>query len=1087
MTLASIVSRLSVSRKLMLIYLLDLSAVIFITHILIEEKYIAINFARKETAGNHYISAVRDIQFSLARGLDSLGSRPYGQADAAVRREAAAAALRHAEAIRRAQALHGEGMNSAGESAALVGALESLAGAGGEGEDEADALHRRALAAGRELIRRIGDQSNMILDPDLDSYYTMSLLLLRYPELLDLVLQITDLAWDTSGTRPPTPDERMDFLVLEGRLAATVKGIASDLAAAYGGNPDGELRRGMEGSHAPLLATLEAVQRQLRAAVIEDRGGDHRQLIAAARRAALAATRLAWEDSSRQFDRLLDRRIEGFFQRMWLHLGTALGLLALILMLVFYVARQIVKPIRELAAVAEEVQGSNDYNLRARWQSSDEIGQLVRMFNAMLGRLDQERLIQQELAARERAASAQQELLEAIPLPLAVTRREDGALLHCNGPACELLQLDDARAGRPDVLAACLGEDGHARLAEALDGPGGVDEFEVRLAAPDGSRAWALLSARLLSYRGEAAVLSTFTPINARKEAEEQLRLWAKVFQGTSESIMITDAQGKILSVNTAFTQTTGFSAEEALGGTPALLRSSHHDRAFYEAMWEAVLAAGSWKGEIWNRRKDGEIFPAWLVINAVTGADGRITNFIALLADISERKAQQQRIEHLAHHDALTGLPNRALCRDRLAQAMEQAGRNGDKVAAIFIDLDRFKTINDSLGHHVGDELLQTVAMRLSSCLRGGDTVSRLGGDEFVMILVVHSANEAAYILERRVLPTLRQPCLIGGTEIRVSCSVGISLFPDDGRDIDILFRNADAAMYEAKSNGRNNYQFFTEELNARAFERLNTENNLRHALERQELVLHYQPQVDARSRRLVGVEALLRWRHPDLGLIPPARFIPVAEESGLIVPIGEWVIREACRQHVAWIEAGLPPIPVAVNISAVQFLQAGLAGTVRAAIAESGIEPECLELELTESVLMEDAETTIRALEKLKAMRVRLAIDDFGTGYSSLNYLRRLPVTRLKIDQTFVRDMLRDPADLAIIKAIIGLGHTLGMRVLAEGVENEEEFRALRAGGCDEMQGYAFARPMAAGQLARWLLEDGPQHSPAARETAG
>jgi diguanylate cyclase (GGDEF)-like protein len=485
------------------------------------------------------------------------------------------------------------------------------------------------------------------------------------------------------------------------------------------------------------------------------------------------------------------------------------------------------------------------------------------------------------------------------------------------------------------------------------------------------------------------------------------------------------------------------------------------------------VASTGLWQGEIWNRRQDGEVFPAWLVINAVSSPDGRVANYVALLADISERKAQQQRIEHLAHHDALTNLPNRTLCRDRLALAVERATRAGSKVAVMFIDLDRFKTINDSLGHHVGDGLLQEVARRLSSCVRGGDTVSRLGGDEFLMILAVESAEEAAHVVERRILPTVRQPCDIGGTEIHVSCSIGISIFPEDGRDIDALFKNADAAMYQAKSSGRNNYQFFTEELNARAFERLNTENNLRHALHRRELALYYQPQVEARSGRVIGVEALIRWNHPDLGLISPARFIPIAEESGLIVPIGEWVMREACRQHVAWRDAGLPPIPVSVNISAVQFRQAGFADSVRAAIVGSGIDAACLELELTESIVMEDAETTIRSLERLKAMRLNLSIDDFGTGYSSLNYLRRFPIDRLKIDQSFVRDMLDDPADLAIIKAIIGLGHTLGLRVLAEGVETDEEYRALRTGGCDEMQGYAFARPMPADQLATWLEE--------------
>jgi diguanylate cyclase (GGDEF)-like protein len=479
----------------------------------------------------------------------------------------------------------------------------------------------------------------------------------------------------------------------------------------------------------------------------------------------------------------------------------------------------------------------------------------------------------------------------------------------------------------------------------------------------------------------------------------------------------------------------------------------------------------GSWQGELWLRRKTGEIFPMWAVINAVREDNDQITHFIAVAHDISERKASEQRISHLAHHDVLTDLPNRTLCVERLRMALQQAERQKHRIGVLFIDLDRFKNINDSLGHHIGDSLLRSVSRSLLAAVRVGDTVSRFGGDEFVVILNgVSDVDEIRQIVDHRLMSLMQRPHEVEGVELHTSCSVGIAVYPEDGTEIDTLMRNADTAMYQAKSLGRNKAQFFTAEMDSCARERLNIENDLRHALERNELRLFYQPRVDCRSGSLLGVEALVRWQHPEQGLILPGRFIDVAEESSLIVPIGAWILDEACRQQAAWREQGIGDIAISVNLSAVQLRDPNLLSTLTLALQTWRINPQKIELELTESLLMEQVDSTINLFHQLKALGVLLSIDDFGTGYSSLSYLHRFPIDKLKIDQSFVRDMLDDAGDLAITRAIIGLGHTLGLKVVAEGVENIEEARMLAAAGCDELQGYFFSRPLPQGEFVHW-----------------
>jgi diguanylate cyclase (GGDEF)-like protein/PAS domain S-box-containing protein len=782
--------------------------------------------------------------------------------------------------------------------------------------------------------------------------------------------------------------------------------------------------------------------------------------------------RQAWRQAGVSLKSLLDARIERLLGRMWLHLGTAALLLLVILALVYFIARQIARPLQSLATVADAVSRSGDYTMRAQHDSSDEIGQLVSAFNGMLGELDLERAAREDMAATARAQQAQHALLESFPTPLIVTSIPEHRILHANQPAAAWL---DDQLGDPWIKA--LNPAARAHYFQRMSDEGSVDGFEVQWQIGNEGRdtpvrRWALLSGRRLTYQGAPAMLTVFTPIGQIKSLEQRLQLWAKVFEASSEAIAIFGMDRRLLIANMAFAKSGGWELSEVAGHTPEFLYSEHQDNSFYESLWQSTIIRGSWQGDIWLRRKNGTDYPAWMVANAVRDASGQITHMVTSCVDMSEHKANEERIHHLAHHDSLTDLPNRSLCLERLTMALDQAARNQTLVAVVFIDLDRFKNINDSMGHHVGDGLLRSVSKRLLGNVRAGDTVSRLGGDEFVVVLQgARTREEIMHVVSERIVDSIRQPHLVEGVDLQVSCSAGIAVFPQDGRDVDHLMRHADAAMYHAKEHGRNMAMFFTAEFHAQAQERLAIENALRQVIERKELCLHYQPLVDAVTGDVLGVEALVRWQHPERGPIAPSTFIPIAEESGHIIAIGAWTLDEACRQQAAWLRGGLGPLQVSVNLSSIQLRDTALPQTLALTIARHRVNPAHVQLELTESFLMDNALATVEALERLKAIGVTLAIDDFGTGYSSLNYLHRFPIDKLKIDQSFVRDMLEDPADRAITQAIIGLGHALGMRVVAEGVEHAAEAALLRQSGCDELQGYYFARPMPADALPIWM----------------
>ncbi len=594
---------------------------------------------------------------------------------------------------------------------------------------------------------------------------------------------------------------------------------------------------------------------------------------------------------------------------------------------------------------------------------------------------------------------------------------------------------------------------------------GQLDAYEFEY--PAGDDRWHLCRIGRVDGAGSTLVVVTHEDVTARKLAERELRLSACVFHASADGIVITDAAERILSVNHAFERITGYTAAEALGRTPRLWQSGRHDAAFYEEMWASLREDGRWLGEVWNRRKNGEVFPEWLSIMAVRDDAGRLTHYVATFTDLSDRKAQERRIEDLAHFDPITKLPNPVLLRERFTWVAANAARQKGRFALLVLDLDNFKTVNDTLGHTAGDRLLERTAARLRSRLREGDFLARQGGDEFIALLPdLHDAQDAARLAERLLAET-QLAIDLDGRELFVTPSIGISVYPDDGSDFDTLRRCADLAMYHAKTNGRNNYQFFTSGMNARAVERLAIESRLRQGIARGELVLHYQPQVHTISGARVGFEALVRWQSPELGLVPPISFIPIAEEAGLIGALGSWVLREACRQARAWRDLGCSSVPIAVNVSPLQFAREDFVDEVRRALAEADLEATSLELELTEGALMQDTAHAQRTLVRLRDLGVRLSIDDFGTGYSSLAYLKRFPLDALKVDRSFTSGIGRDRDDESIVGAVVDIAHKLRLSVVAEGIETAEQLAFLRELGCDHAQGYFTGRPAPAEQL--------------------
>lgn len=551
------------------------------------------------------------------------------------------------------------------------------------------------------------------------------------------------------------------------------------------------------------------------------------------------------------------------------------------------------------------------------------------------------------------------------------------------------------------------------------------------------------------------------------KENRERLRQAAAVFDCTREGVLVTDTQGLIVHVNRAFMEITGYQCEDVMGQRPSLFKSGRHSAHFYQQMFQALESTGEWSGEIWNRRKSGEVYPQWQTIRVIHDDQGQVSHYVAVFSDISAMKNSEHELAHLAHHDPLTDLPNRLLFTDRAEQALASAQVHKRGCALLLMDLDHFKIINDSLGHNVGDQLLKLVAERLSGLFGPGVTLARLGGDEFAVLAESCPQVVQAAALAQRMLNAMKDPFIFDGNQLFISASIGISLFPSDALSAEQLLRNADSALFKAKSAGREGYALYTEELTAHAQHRVEIAGELRRALDQHELRVYYQPVHDLHDSRLVGVEALVRWQHPERGLVPPGEFIPIAERTGLIADIDAWVMDQACRQMCQWLADGAPLSFIAINVSSRLFARRELYEQVAQVLHTTGLDPAFLELEVTESAVMDDPEVALEQLHRLRELGLRLAIDDFGTGYSSLLRLKRLPVQKLKIDQGFVAGLPWDEDDAAIVRVVIALAKSMGMQVHAEGIEQVEQARFLLDQECDMGQGYWFGRPMPADEI--------------------
>ena len=716
--------------------------------------------------------------------------------------------------------------------------------------------------------------------------------------------------------------------------------------------------------------------------------------------------------------------------------------------------------------LAEREAGIGD-ELRNRFVALSELlSDALRVRDDLAGRRD-------ALRALEQKTRAQSEIIDRIHDSVIVMDLA-GFITSWNRGAERLFGYSAAEAVGQNILFLYVGED------EADDLPfnqmleDGGREMRVRRRKKNGEVFWASIT--LSPIRDEAGdpagIVGFLADITDRLNAESELRLHARIFERSTEAIIVTDGEFRAVSVNRAFVEMTGYTLADSLGQVPGVLRPCSFASDLSGEVRSALERSGNWQGELWDWRKDGQIFPAWVSVNAVRGEQGELTHYFIVMSDITGRKEAEAQIYRLAYYDALTGMPNRDLLFKLVEQALAEAHRSHGHGALLFVDINRFKHLNDSFGHEGADSLLQEIAQRLQSSLRDEDVVARVGGDEFVIGLFGLASRDDASVVARKLMTAMSRPFHVNHLELIVSASIGIAIYPDDGRDAETLVRAADLAQQRAKLHSPEGWLFYAQDMNTRSIERLTLETGLRRAIDKQQFVLHYQPQIDLASGVLVGAEALIRWQHPLHGMVAPAHFIPLAEETGLIAPIGEWVIDEACRQIAAWRAAGLPPLKVAVNLSSRQF-RPDLPDTVATLLAKHGVEPSQLELEMTESMLMRDVEEGIRMMHDLRRIGVSLSLDDFGTGFSSLAYLKRFPIDKLKIDQSFVRGISDDGKDMAIIRAIVNLAKFLELKVLAEGVETAAQSSFLNQAGCELVQGFLFSCPLDAETFARWWKE--------------
>jgi len=722
----------------------------------------------------------------------------------------------------------------------------------------------------------------------------------------------------------------------------------------------------------------------------------------------------------------------------------------------------------------------SDVRLRYRWPLAVAVLALglILLLGVYLLRARRKLAVQHALTLQQQAQLQASEahlrtIIESEPECIKIVDAQ-GCLVQMNPAGLAMIEADslDQVAGQPvlGVIAPAYQAAFAAMHRQVLAGESVQLEFEVQ--GLKGGRRWLETHAVPMLQHGEVVQLAITRDISERKQTQDQLRLAASVFTHAREGIMITTADGVIIDVNDAFTRITGYARDEILGQKPSVLSSGRQSSAFYTDMWGELQAQGYWYGEVWNRRKNGEVYAEMQTISAVCNAQGQVQQYVALFSDISALKAHALQLEHMAHYDALTGLPNRVLLADRLRQGMAQAQRRNQQLVVAYLDLDGFKAINDLHGHAAGDQLLMTVASRMRAVLRDGDTLARLGGDEFVAVLVDLSDVGTCVPLLNRLLVAAAEPVTLGERVLQVSASLGVTRYPQAGEvDADQLLRQADQAMYQAKLAGKNRYHFFDAEQDRSLRGHHESLERIRQALAEREFVLHYQPKINLRTGAVVGVEALIRWQHPEQGLLAPGTFLPVIEEDPLAISVGEWVIDAALSQVASWQAQGLA-MPVSVNVGAAQLQQPDFVDRLRTLLAaHPAVKSSYLELEVLETSALEDLVQVSHVIEACRDMGVMFALDDFGTGYSSLTYLKRLRVSQLKIDQSFVRDMLDDPDDLAILQGVIGLARAFQREVIAEGVETVAHGTLLLQLGCELAQGYGIARPMPAHDIPAWV----------------
>lgn len=721
-----------------------------------------------------------------------------------------------------------------------------------------------------------------------------------------------------------------------------------------------------------------------------------------------------------------------------------------------FVDRILLKRLRLLGRGAREL-GSGNLEFRLPDIGSDEVGTLARAFNRMSGSLvDTIKDLKNEKDYTDNVISSLHESL--------IVTSASAKVESVNKAALDMLGYNEAELKGEHVATIFADRASADKILDEINDKGFVSAIETALVTAEGAKREVLLTASTMrDARGEVmGLVFVAQDITERIKAEQRLKLTSRVFENTVESVMITDGEAKILEVNETFIKVTGYSPEEVIGKTPNILSSGWHDKEFYEKMWDSIRQSGMWQGEIWDRRKNGEVFAGLLTISAIRDDRGKVSNYVGLFYDITEKKRSDERMQHLAYYDALTNLPNRRVFHDRLSQSLIHASRYGQRVAVMFLDLDDFKFINDTLGHHYGDKLLRAVAGRMRECVRKDITISRLGGDEFTLILEDITGPQGAVMVAERIVEVFNMPFSLEGHDVFVTASIGISFYPDDGDNLQTLMKNADTAMYHAKSDGKNRYRFFAKDMNDRVIKRLEMEAGLKRAAAAGEFIVRYQPRFDLASGKITVAEAFVYWADPHNGMIPAESFTEVAEQSGLIVEIDQWLLSKVCSDNKQWMAADAPYETVSMSLSEVDLRQENLVEKIKKALAETGFDPKRLELEIKEKAFMKDVENTTARLKSISSIGVRLAIGDFGSGYLPLKHIKSLGAARVKIDSLLVRACPAGSEESAMIRVIVALAHSLGLKVVAGGVSRREQVDFLRHAGCDEAQGPYFMEPL-------------------------